>query len=95
MQPNKDIYDPDYYNVKSACEDAGYYWYDDCCNEDPETFLPWNKKELLPEAGGDHDRYTIPISQDGDIDFTFNKKENERGFFNLSFFGNIFLLLLL
>ena len=42
MQPNKDIYDPDYYNVKSACEDAGYYGYDDCCNEEPET-LPWNE----------------------------------------------------
>ena len=61
MQPNKDIYDPDYYNVKRVCEDAGYYWYDDCCNEKPGT-LPWNEKEPLPEAGG-HDCYTIKIGE--------------------------------
>lgn len=47
MDSVKDIYPPENYKSCKNCEDAGYYWYDDSCHDEPET-LPWNEKPEPP-----------------------------------------------
>jgi len=60
MGSNKDIYPADeYYNCK-ACEDAGYYWYNDSCHNTPKP-LPWNVPKPLPEAEKPKDIYQINL----------------------------------
>lgn len=62
MNSSKDIYPPEkYYNCK-ACEDAGYYWYNNSCHEKPKTD-PWNEKTDLPEAKIPTDIYMINLGE--------------------------------
>jgi len=57
---NKDKYLADEYHSCKACEDAGYYWYNDSCHDTPKP-LPWNEKKPLPEAKEREDTYSINL----------------------------------
>jgi len=57
---NKDKYPPEYYHNCKACEDAGYYWYNDSCHNTPKP-LPWNVPKPLPEAKKSKDIYQISL----------------------------------
>lgn len=54
----KDKYPPEHYKNCKLCEDAGYYWYNNSCHEEPET-LPWNIEKPLMGAEKKEKEYTI------------------------------------
>jgi hypothetical protein len=56
---NKDKLEPEDYNTKGSCKDAGYYWYDNDCHKCREPYA-WNVYEEREEAGA-HEKIEIPI----------------------------------
>ena len=68
LDPSKDHYEPDEYHNCKACEDAGYFWYDDSCHDDPKP-RPWNVKDDYPEAGPE-DGFTVEFGG-WNVDLTF------------------------
>lgn len=59
---NKDKYPAEeYYNCK-ACEDIGYYWYNNSCHNTLKI-LPWNVKNPLPEASMPVNVYQVNLGK--------------------------------